>query len=149
MMPVCKRLQGWWVMTSALENTDNDPLYRMKVHQYAQQLRADAWPDVKLLTAHAAMSRVAEQLYEAVGSIAANIAEGYSKSSGKDRARSFEYALGSARESREWYEAALPVLGAEIVAERLEILGHIRRMLVAIIPAERDRIIKPIRAKPE
>ncbi|MFN8404533.1 MAG: four helix bundle protein [Anaerolineales bacterium] len=38
--------------------------------------------------------------YEAVGSVGANISEGYSRSSGKDRARFYEYALGPARESR-------------------------------------------------
>ncbi len=38
-----------------------------------------------------------------VGSIRANIAEGYSRGTGKDRARFYEYALGSARESRDWY----------------------------------------------
>lgn len=131
------------------EYVEDDPLQRMKVYQYARTLRESAWPDVELLTPHIGMQRVVVQLYESVGSIAANIAEGYSKSSGKDRARSFEYALGSARESKEWYEAGLPVLGKEIVNARLEVLGHIRRMLTAIIPEERGRIIKPNRTTPK
>ena len=62
---------------------------------------------------------------------------------GKDRARSFEYALGSARESVDWYHAVKPVLGEEIVTERTNVLGDIRRLLVAIIPRERTRIIRP------
>ena len=40
--------------------------------------------------------KVCDQLYSAVGSIEANIADGYSRSSGKDRCRFFEYALSSA-----------------------------------------------------
>jgi len=124
-----------------------DPLERMAVHRYARKLRKDSWADVEALLDNALTEKVAGQLYESIGSIAANLAEGYSKSSGPDRARSFEYALGSARESREWYESAIPVIGAETVAERHEILGHIQRLLVAIIPIERKRKIQPRRKK--
>ncbi|MEO8194839.1 MAG: four helix bundle protein, partial [Gemmatimonadales bacterium] len=66
-----------------------------------------------MLRAHPLTQEIAGQLYTAVGSIAANIREGYYRSSGKDRARIFEYALGSAGESEEWYDAAEPVLGSE------------------------------------
>jgi four helix bundle protein len=120
-----------------------DPLERMAVHRYAKKLRKVSWDDVELLKANTATREIAGQLYESVGSIAANLAEGYSKSSGPDRARSFEYALGSARESTEWYESAIPVIGDETVAARLTILGHIQRLLVAIIPLERKRRIRP------
>ena len=46
---------------------------------------------------------LADQLYRSLGSIGANLAEGYSRGTGKDRAHFYEYALGSARESRDWY----------------------------------------------
>ncbi|HZJ00795.1 MAG TPA: four helix bundle protein, partial [Gemmatimonadaceae bacterium] len=86
-----------------------------------------------------------EQLYRSNGSIAANIREGYYRSSGKDRARIFEFALGSAGESEEWYDAGEPVLGSELTATRRETLREIQRMLKAIIPRERDRLIRPRR----
>jgi four helix bundle protein len=54
------------------------------------------------------MLGLSDQLYEAVGSVSANLAEGYSRGTGKDRARFYEYALGSARESRDWYFKARP-----------------------------------------
>jgi four helix bundle protein len=82
--------------------------------------------------------RIAGQLYAAVGSIGANIGEGYSRSSGKDRARIFEFALGSVRESINWYQAARPILG-EIVPTRLNVLEELRRLLLAIIPRERGQ----------
>ena len=91
--------------------------------------------------------KVSGQLYAAVGSIAANLGEGYSRSSGRDRARIFEYALGSVRESMSWYESAEPVLSAEVVRERLDRLEEIRRLLLAIIPRERDRLIRPSKPK--
>jgi four helix bundle protein len=95
-----------------------------------------AWQDVKSLGAEPVTERIAGQLYSAVGSIGANLGEGYSRSSGKDRSRIFEYALGSVRESINWYQAGRPVLG-DIVVTRLNDLEEIRRLLLAIIPRER------------
>ncbi len=81
---------------------------------------------------------IAGQLHAAVGSISANIGEGYSRSSGVDRSRLFEYALGSVRESMTWYNAAGPILG-DVVLTRLNDLEEIRRILLAVIPRERAR----------
>ena len=86
-----------------------DPLRRMRVYQLADDLMPDAWTDAKKLAAEPLTQEIASQLYGAVSSIAANISEGYSRSSGRDRARIFEYALGSVRESMSWYRAAEPV----------------------------------------
>ena len=115
----------------------------MRAYQLARRLSAEAWPDVERLRHHRVTEKVSAQLYAAVGSIVANIAEGYSRSSGRDRARIFEYALGSVRESMAWYESAEPVLSATIVRERLDTLEEIRRLLLAIIPRERDRLVRP------
>jgi four helix bundle protein len=84
----------------------------------------------------------ATQLYGAIGSARANLAEGYGRSAGRERARFFEYALGPARESREWYVHARHVLGEPRVLRRTVILDEIVRMLLAIIPRERERAIR-------
>ena len=85
--------------------------------------------------------RLSSQLYHAIGSIGANIAEGYSRQSGRDQARLYEYALGSAREARHWYYQAQIVLHPEIVQHRLQIISTIIRLLLKIIPAQRSRTI--------
>lgn len=77
------------------------------------------------------------QLVRCVDSISANISEGYSRFSGKDRARFYELALGSAREAREWYAKLQAPLGAHAVAQRAEMLNHIVRILNFAIPEER------------
>ena len=118
--------------------TSNDPLFRMRAYRIAVDLLVESFPDVKLLTAEPATARIAGQLYWAIGSIGSNIGEGYSRSTGKDRARFFEFALGSVRESINWYQAARPVLG-DIVRTRLNDLEELRRLLLAIIPRERER----------
>ena len=92
----------------------NDPLFRMRAYRVAFDLMALAWQDARTLSSDPVAARMAGQLYAAVASIAANIGEGYSRSSGKDRSRMFEYALGSVRESLAWYQAARPVLGDEV-----------------------------------
>ena len=115
----------------------------MRVYQLACTLLADCWTDAEKLRHHSVTEKIAGQLYAGVGSIAANIGEGYSRSSGRDRVRFFEYALGSARESMTWYRSAEPVLGAELVSARLDTLEEIRRLLLAIIPRERNRLIRP------
>jgi four helix bundle protein len=137
-------------VTDTTDTTDDaedaesrDPLSRMRVYQLARELRSTCWEDAEILRSHPICEKIAPQLYEAVGSIAANIAEGYSRSSGKDRARIFEYALGSARESLEWYDAGEHVFDAERLGERRKILNEVIRMLLAIIPRERKRLIRP------
>ena len=127
---------------------DRDPLYRMRAYQLSAELVEKAWMDAEQLKVHRITEKVAGQLYAAVGSINANLGEGYSRSSGRDRARIFEYALGSTRESITWYDASSGVLGAEVVADRVAVLEEIRRLLLATIPRERDRLIRPTQPKP-
>ena len=120
----------------------HDPLSRMRVYRLACELVNDSWHDAEVLRQHPATERISGQLFRAVGSIAANLAEGYSHSSGRDRARIFEYALGSAREALVWFRSVRHVLGDAVVSERLGKIEEIRRLLLAIIPRERGRTIQ-------
>jgi four helix bundle protein len=114
----------------------------MRAYSIAREILDAAWVDAKMLVADSLTEPVARQLYAAVASIAANLAEGYSRSSGKDRARIFEYALGSVRESMVFYRAGKHILG-DVARERLNKLEEIRRLLLAIIPRERAKTIRP------
>jgi four helix bundle protein len=118
-----------------------DPLWRMGVYRLGLFLADRGWTDVTLLSKDRRTRAIADQLNRALGSISANVAEGYSRGTGKDRARFFEYALGSARESRDWYYKSRHILGEEIINQRLELLAQVIRMLLRIVPTERgDRI---------
>ena len=119
-----------------------DPLCRMRAYRLAVKLQAESWEDAEVLRRNAITEETAGQLYSAIGSIAANLGEGYSRSSGKDRVRIFEYALGSARESIAWYTSGMPVLGEELTTRRCKVLREIRRLLLAAIPEERNRLIR-------
>ena len=122
--------------------SSHDPITRMGVFQIATALIPDAFQDAKLLQAEPVTAEIAGQLYAAVSSIEGHIGEGYSRSSGKDRARIFEYALGSVRESMTWYRSGKPVLGESTANNRLERLEEIRRLFLAMIPRERGRKMK-------
>ncbi|HJQ52787.1 MAG TPA: four helix bundle protein [Gemmatimonadaceae bacterium] len=100
----------------------NDPLFRMRAYRLAVDLLETAFEDASTLSESVVTERISGQLYAAVSSISANIGEGYSRSSGKDRARIFEFALGSVRESISFYQASRPILG-EIITARLTSSG--------------------------
>ena len=114
-----------------------DALWKRQDYRLASYVADTAWSDVDRLATHPAMRDVCAQLYAAVGSIPSHIAEGYSRGTSADRVRFFEYALGSARESRDWYRRAQPVLGGARVNERLDHLTSIIRLLLVVIPSER------------
>jgi four helix bundle protein len=121
------------------ETITNDPLWRMKVYRLALFLGDLAWHDVTKLVSDRRTVGLADQLFRAVGSIGANIAEGYSRQSGKDRTRFYEYALGSTRESRHWYYQGRHVLSEKVAEHRINLLAEIARLLLSIIPQERVR----------
>jgi four helix bundle protein len=125
------------------DHDSRDPIARMRVYQLARKLRVVCLDDAEVIRLNPITEEIAGQLYTAVGSIPANLVEGYSRSSGRDRARIFEYALGSARESIEWYDASGHLLEQELLQDRKGVLSEISRMLLAIIPRERDRTIRP------
>ena len=119
-----------------------DPLNRVRVFQLAGELIPDCFADARVVRGDPITSELSGQLYAAVCSIEANIAEAYSRSSGKERALRFEYALGSVRESMSWYKSATPVLGETVVRDRRDRLEEMRRILLAIIPRERGKTMK-------
>jgi four helix bundle protein len=128
---------------AADEEQRADALWRMTAYRIAVYALEIASGDARMLDRIRITRSVAAQLYRAVGSIAANIAEGYSRSSGADRVRFFEYGLGSTRESAVWYHAARPVLGSTVVASRTATLTRIRQLLLVAIPRERARRLRP------
>ena len=113
--------------------TYSDPLERLQVYRLALDAMRDARTDAGMLWRDPLMREVSGQLVRAVASIAANVAEGYSRGTTADRRKFLEYALGSARESLVWYETAdLPDRNL-----RIDRLVSIRRLLLTMIRTAR------------
>ena len=135
-----------WLPTVFPEIT-NDPLWRMEVYRLGLFIGDIAWFDVCKLAQDRRMLEVSDQLYRSIGSISANIAEGYSKASKKDQARFYEYSLGSAREARDWYYKARHILGDEVALHRIRLLVQIIRPLLKMVPEFRGKKIAEERAE--
>lgn len=115
----------------------SDCLWKMEAYRLGLFLSDLAWEDSgKVLQERRAVG-VADQLYRAAGNISSNTAEGYSRDTGRDRARFYEYALGSSRETRDWYYKSRRALGEEVSAHRLDLTTQLARLLIRMISNER------------
>ena len=119
------------------EEIRGDPLWRQEAYRLALFAADLGWSDTTKLFRDGRTVKLAAQLLNAVGSVAANISEGYSRGHGKDRARFYEYALGSARESRTWYFDARHVLGDCVANHRVQLHTQIIRLLLSMLPGTR------------
>ena len=126
-----------WIK-SVPQDITQDVLWTVKAYRYALFISDLCWSDVTKLMQDKRTLDLSDQLYRAVGSIGANIAEGYSKSTGKDRARFFEYALGSAREGRDWYYKSRHILGDTVAQHRSGYLTELIRLLITMIAQQRQ-----------
>lgn len=125
-----------WLKTVPRE-IQEDALWKQEVYRLALFAAELAWHDVSKLFRDGRTIKLAAQLLDATGSIGANISEGYSRGFPKDRARFYEYALGSGRESRTWYFDGRHVLGEPITQHRISLHTQIIRLLLAMLPATR------------
>ncbi|MCU0495031.1 MAG: four helix bundle protein [Chloroflexaceae bacterium] len=132
--------QDWEQTVSSAITTDT--LWRMRAYRLALFIADQSWDDCTLLFRDRRTMSLADQLYAAVGSVSANIAEGYSRGTGKDRARFYEYALGSARESRDWYYKARRVIGEDRSSEQIEALTEVIRLLLVMVADQRKNYVR-------
>lgn len=130
-----------WLRSVPSTITD-DGLWKMEAYRLGLFVGDISWEDTTRLALDKRTMQLSGQLYRAMGSISANIAEGYSRSSHKDKARMYEYALGSARESRDWYYKGRHVLGQQAVEHRFSVLAQVIRLLLKMIPNERNYILR-------
>jgi len=130
-----------WIVTVPAEIT-NDPIWKLEVYRLALFADDIGWEDILKLSKEKLMFSIADQLHRSLGSISANLTEGYSRSKGLDRARYIEISLGSARESRNWYYKSRHVLSSEVIKHRMSLITHIIGMLTPMISHQRKHAIR-------
>jgi four helix bundle protein len=69
------------------ETIRTDSLWQVAAYRFALFIADVGWHDVSKLVRDRRTRSLSDQLYRAVGSISANIAEGYSRGTGRDRLR--------------------------------------------------------------
>ena len=119
-----------------------DSLWKMKAYRLSLFMGDFGWLDVTKLMQDRRTVALSDQLYRSLGSISANLAEGYSHGTGKNRARYYEYSLGSTRESRDWYYKGRHILGESVTQHRLKFLAQIIRLLLTMIPHQRQHLLR-------
>ena len=136
--------QEW--MKTVPEEITQDPLWGLDVYRLGFFIADISWDDTETLFKNPITRSASDQIRRSLDSISANIAEGYSRSTGKDRARYFEYSLGEAREARDRYYKTRRILKPEVVLHRIKILTQIIKMLNAFVPTQRKRGIREEKA---
>jgi four helix bundle protein len=121
----------------------DDTLWRVKAYRLALFLSDLAWNDASKLLRTRRTLGIADQLFRASCNVSSNVGEGYSRGTGKDRARFYEYALGSVRESRDWYYKCRHVLGDSVTPHRLGLCCEIIRLLLTMVSNERRTNRRP------
>ena len=109
-----------------------DPIWQLKCYRVARCLIDHTAGDVVALMSTVDPKTVG-QLSRAVGSIGANLAEGYSRRSAADRSRFYGYALGSTREATLWYRCVAPFLDRASLELRMGFLAQERMLLIGML----------------
>jgi four helix bundle protein len=119
------------------EEIKGDSLWKIRAYRLGLFLSDLVWNDADTLLKNRKTATIADQLVRAAGHISACIAEGYSRDTGKARAVFYEYAMGSARESRDWYYKARRAFDLKVTKHRLDIAMQIIRLTLKMASVER------------
>ncbi len=110
-----------------------DPLWTLNCYREALFLIELARRDVGDIARHDPLAAAKGQLLTAVGSIAANVAEGYGRMTTADRTRFLSYSLGSTREAIAWYRTVGVSIQPGGIDDRIDRLARVRRMLLGLL----------------
>ena len=127
-----------WEANVPPEFTD-DPLWRLPVYRLAAYAADIAWQDSLTLSKTALTREPAGELYRSVCGIAAGVVQGYSYSTGSERAHFLEQAMGCARAARDWYYRTRHVLRDEITSHRVGLLTRIIKTLAVQVTQQRQK----------
>jgi len=126
------RYEEW--LKSVPNEIRDGPIWRFYAYPKSLYLFDLAWKDCELLLKDIRGRAVARQLIRSVGSISANIEEGYGRGlGGKEYAHFLRIALGSARESKGWYFKARHLLPKQLIQNRLALLEEIISLPVTAV----------------
>ena len=115
-----------------------DVIWKMEAYRLSLFLSDACWDDTHIILSEKRYS-LADQLYRSVGSISANIIEGYSRKSKKEKARFYEISLGSAREAKDWYFKSRHLLTQKKANSRIQLLTSIIKLLIVMISDQRRK----------
>ena len=120
-----------------------DTVWRIEAYRLGLFLSELAWSDVDKLFKHRKTIDIADQLLRSTRRIASTICEGYTRDSGRARATYYEYAAGSARESRDWYYRGRAILKEKVTEHRMMLCQSIIKLTLRMASNERRMNRRP------
>ena len=106
-----------------------DKLDEVIFYQMSMELWNDCWDDTDILLKDIRGTEICKQLIRAVGSISANIEEGFGRGFGKEYPQYLRISRGSAREARGWYRRSNRLLDKRVLELREQKLSSIIAMI--------------------
>jgi len=106
-----------------------DNLDNLRFYQLSLSLWDECWKDTEILQKDSRGKIIVNQLLRSVGSISANIEEGYGRGFGKEYPHFLRISRGSARESKGWYKKSKYLLQKETIGQRIEKIDAIIAMI--------------------
>jgi len=119
----------------------NDPLWNTELYRLALFIGELAWYDAVKLSLKPPTVAMASQLYQAAGNISAHVAQGHSQTSPTEQAQFYSYAIGDARETRDWYFKAKMVLGTAVMKHRIGLSAQVLRLIFRLIPMHKSKYL--------
>ena len=124
-------------------------LDKLNFYKEAQALYDICWQDTDRLRHDGRGKIISQQLIRSMGSIAANIEEGYGRGFGKEFPRFLRIARGSAQETKGWYDRSKFLLDPTTIELRKQKLNYIIACITKTINTitERNKIEKQVSRK--
>jgi len=111
-----------------------DALEELVFYCLALELWDEFWEDAEVLIPDIRGNETVKQLTRSVGSISANIEEGYGRGFGREYPQYLRISRGSARESKGWYRRSNKLLSSEKIESRVIKIDKIIAMETKAIP---------------
>lgn len=122
------------------ERVKAEPAWEFYAYRKALFLYEHVWEDCEMFVRDPRGKAVAQQVIRSVGSISANIEEGYGRGIGS---KSYLYflsvSIGSARETKGWYFRSRRLLSATVLDQRLALVDEIISLLATEIGRHHKR----------
>ena len=110
------------------------PVWQSLTYPKALYLYDLVWQDCQVLWQAPLGRPLADQLIRSVGSISANLEEGFGRGvQSKTYDQFLRYSLGSAREAEGWYYRSRQILSTALMELRLSLLEEIIPLLVSTL----------------
>ena len=136
-MAELKTYEDW--ESSVHQRIKKEPIWEFFGYRKALFLYDLTWQDCDKLMKDTRGKAIAQQLIRSVGSVSANFTEGHGRGYGKKRDWFFKVALGSARESKDWYWKSHHLLSPNVLEHRLALVDEIIALTVTELPYQRKR----------